>query len=290
MVENINIIDPNAPREIPIVKPIGTNLGDYRKFNAIQLCITTKCNRNCKSCIFKMPYVEGEHVDVDWIKYISKHFQGLRLVQVSGGEPTTHPDFQYITENIRQWFKPQMLMLVTNGHKIIQYADILGHYDHIRITYYNKDTYSGSSDNMSIIKRFKNKFKGSSRIYAKLSKHRVDINKEKILPCGLGANDLALVFNKKLYPCCSASGIDINSCIEITENWKEELKKVKLPCDKGCPFASTREIFDAWVGGLARSNPEEFARLVGKFEDGETKAHNKIKSEGWGEWTESWLD
>ena len=278
------MIVPNEKRDIPIVKSSSHSLDDDRKFNAIQLCITTKCNRNCNSCIFKMPYVDGKDVDIEWIKNISKYFQGLRLLQVSGGEPTIHPDFQYITENIRQWFNPQMLMLITNGAKILKYVDILGHYDHIRITYYDKNSYPGSADNMDVIKKFKDEFKGSSMIWNKLSKHRVNITKEKKYPCGLGANDLALVINKKLYPCCSAAGIDADGYIEISENWRDKLKNVKLSCDMGCPFALSKELFNAWL-----DRDPKYKTLVDKFESDEKNAHNKIKEDGWDNWLDNWI-
>jgi hypothetical protein len=275
------MINPNEKRKIPVIKPLNTGLGDNRIFNAIQLCITTRCNRLCKSCILRMSHDSGKDVDVEWIKDISKYFQGLRLLQVSGGEPTIHNDFHYITENIRQWFNPQMLMLITNGAKILKHINILGHYDHLRITYYNKKSYPGSTDNMNVIEEFKKKFKGSSIIWNKPSRHRINISDEKIYPCGLGANDLALVINKKIYPCCSASGVDVDSCIEITEEWKDELKKIKLPCDKGCPFALPKELFDAWQDGMYESNPVKYKKLLNKYERNEKNVHNKIKENGW---------
>jgi len=271
--------NPNTPRKIPIVKPL-SGLGPARPFNSIQLGITTYCDRMCPGCICNIPYLDKhQHVDVDWIKNIAPKLQGLRLLQISGGEPTLHPEFQYITEHVREWFNPQMLMLITNGKNIVQYADILGHYDHLRITRYDATSYPDSPNNVTVIDDFKRVFKGPSRIYSKLSKHRLNRGGENSNPCGLGANDLAIIQWNKIYPCCSSPGMDPTIGIEITENWREELKEVKLPCN-GCPFSPSDELYKCWIQRLSKER-KAHKRL---YEENENNIHKLIKENGYDEW------
>jgi hypothetical protein len=234
------VMDPNKPRDIPTTRsPMG--FGEKRKFNSIQLGITLYCDRMCPDCCCSIPKVENrQHVSVEWIKKISKHFQGLRALQISGGEPTLHPQFKYITENIRDWFNPEILMLMTNGSKIVEYADILGYYDQIRITHYNKDTYPKCKDNIRTYKKFIEVFEGPSYVNFQPVIHKTEGGTAG-LPCLLGANDTAMIQWNKIFPCCVAPGQNPDLGIEITENWREELKKIPLPC-KGCPFSPEKKL------------------------------------------------
>lgn len=277
--------DPNCPRPIPQIAPI-TGLGEHRQFNSIQLGITTHCNRMCPGCCCNMPYLSKyEHMDPDWIQEISQKLQGLRLLQISGGEPTIHPQFQYITENIREWFNPQMLMLITNGKRIVRYADILGHYDHIRISRYNASSYPGSPSNEDTIAEFQRVFKGPSMVWSKLAKHWLGRGKEGGLPCGLGANDLAIIQWKKIYPCCAAPGQDPLIGIELTDNWREDLKTIELPCNN-CPFSSTEEGFRAWSQRL-RKEQEKYKQ---SFKAHEIALHRRIEKEGYNKWHQELKD
>lgn len=273
--------DPNHPRPIPAIRPkIG--FGEDRQFNSIQLSITTHCNRMCPGCCCNMPYLNKyEHVDPDWIQEISTKLQGLRLLQISGGEPTIHPQFRYITENVRKWFNPQMLMLITNGKRIIRHADILGHYDHIRISRYTEESYPGSPSNEETIEEFQRVFQGPSKIWSKLSKHWLGRNREeKGYPCGLGANDLAIIQWKRIYPCCAAPGQDPMIGIEVTDNWREDLKEIGLPCDN-CPFSFTEEGFRTW---RQQKHDEHLAELRQEHVELESILHHQVETEGYEKW------
>lgn len=278
--------DPNSIRKIPRITPV-RGFGDNRQLNSIQLIITTYCDRMCPGCVCNIPYLKNhQHVDINWIKEISQKLQGLRLLQISGGEPTLHPKFKYITEHIREWFNPQMLMLVTNGKNIIKYADILGYYDYISITHYNKLSYPGSVDNFKTIRDFRGIFKGPSVVKSETVKHVLNREGKNIWPCGLGANDVALIQWGKMYPCCIAAGRAPKSGIEITENWREELKNVKLPC-KGCPFALSKEMYQCLLLTLEEGDFEqkvEQKKYKEACKTNESRIHKTIKKVGYDKW------
>lgn len=238
--------------------------GKDRHFNAIVLNITTHCNRMCPGCIVDIPYVEHKHTPWEWIKEIAPYFQGLRAVEISGGEPTMHPDFEYITEHVREWFKPQILKVISNGHRIMDYVDILGHYDYIRISHYTPESYPGSKDNQAVIDQFLAAFKGPSRIDTRPVKHKLYRNNKNTNFCHLGINDIALIQDQRIYPCCAiTSNLDLG--IPVTANWRAQLDKMALPCDT-CVFALPDDVFKAWRAGDQMAYGEGIAAM-GEIED-----------------------
>ena len=284
--------DPNAEREIPTVAP-ERGFGDDRQFDSVQLIITTHCDRMCPGCICNIPYLKKhQHVDADWIKQIAPKLQGLRLLQISGGEPTLHPEFQYITEHLREWFNPQVLMLVTNGRNVTKYADILGHYDHISISRFTKGSYPGSRHNAFTIERFKRVFEGPSKIHEDVTRHKLNRENKNKWPCIIGANDIALIQWNKMHPCCAAAGRAPKMGIEITENWREELKEVKLPCE-GCPFAVSEKIHKFLSQWLVEQTPERYEKWkrYKKIQDiKEANVHKSIMRKGYSKWKRQWRE
>lgn len=65
--------------------------------------ITRNCNLNCRSCFIKAKS-DGSHVPTSSIFRIAEFlgYFGLMEVRLTGGEPTTHPDFFEIIEKFQQ--------------------------------------------------------------------------------------------------------------------------------------------------------------------------------------------
>jgi pyrroloquinoline quinone biosynthesis protein E len=81
------------------------------------ITLTHKCNMRCLHCFGDYGYVTGKNIELtgeQWgavIKDLSDN--GIFFVNISGGEPTTHPDFLDILESLGQ--NNMLFMLTTNG-------------------------------------------------------------------------------------------------------------------------------------------------------------------------------
>lgn len=94
------------------------------------------CNNKCPHCFFgtsihQTPVFIRTEALLDTIRHLAaKGLKGVELV--GGGEPTTHPDFAEIVETIAALGID--LGLVTNGHLLKKYKDVLHHFNYIRIS------------------------------------------------------------------------------------------------------------------------------------------------------------
>lgn len=88
--------------------------------NHLDIVITDKCTLNCRDCGMLIPYRKpGIHADVDTIvKAARKLFDlvdGVRWLQIFGGEPFLHPDICEIIKQIASSPKVEMVGIITNS-------------------------------------------------------------------------------------------------------------------------------------------------------------------------------
>jgi len=81
------------------------------------LRITNKCNMNCTHC-FDNASPNGKHMDFDnfrdSLKFIPK--TGAKMILLTGGEPSEHPQFIEIVELLkRKMERPELLIIASNG-------------------------------------------------------------------------------------------------------------------------------------------------------------------------------
>lgn len=70
------------------------------------------------------------------------------MLQVTGGEPTLHPDFHVISTIFKRKYKPQSLVLATNGAKVLSNLSTLNLYDEVHLTYYDQRSYENAPSNV----------------------------------------------------------------------------------------------------------------------------------------------
>ncbi len=72
----------------------------YKK--TVHLSITGNCNCKCRHCLMSAPHAKYDQMSVDDIKKILDDLRacGITRVQITGGEPLMHPDFETIVEEI----------------------------------------------------------------------------------------------------------------------------------------------------------------------------------------------
>jgi MoaA/NifB/PqqE/SkfB family radical SAM enzyme len=76
--------------------------------------ITTQCSMGCTHCM-EDALPQGEHMSLEVfekaLSFIAKCYPGVRIVMLSGGEPTEHPDILKIIELVKEW----NVVLLSNG-------------------------------------------------------------------------------------------------------------------------------------------------------------------------------
>jgi len=92
-----------------------TDIKDGIVKKAIHILITGKCNSNCIFC-FSRKELSREHFSMDIINSVmQKHFNlGYRILVLSGGEPTIHPDFVKIISSAKL-MGYEYVRVITNG-------------------------------------------------------------------------------------------------------------------------------------------------------------------------------
>ncbi len=195
-----------------------------RKYRAIEFHITSFCNMKCPECAFSNPTIEHpEHCDPEAIKEAASNLYGMEQVSISGGEPTAHPQFQYIAPRLKEWFGCRNLTLITNGYKLMNYTDILSCFDDILLSHYPHN-----QRQIDYLARH-----GLDKRSAGPSIHLTTARRaRRPKPC-CRANFLCYRYNR-LYLCCHIpTGWEANG-IPVTKYWREEILKVPLPCADCC--------------------------------------------------------
>ncbi|MEZ4992959.1 MAG: radical SAM protein [Saprospiraceae bacterium] len=121
----------NKPSEYPLRFNTKTHYGcpydcglctDHEQHSCLSLIeVTDRCNLTCPTCYAESSPTHGRHRSLEEIEYmldvIVKNEGEPDVVQISGGEPTVHPDFFQIMDLAKA--RPiRHLMLNTNGIRI----------------------------------------------------------------------------------------------------------------------------------------------------------------------------
>lgn len=190
---------------------------------ALDLHITDKCNLRCLYCSHGISKLENHSYymstkELQEIKNTIIDSERTRI-NVSGGEPTAHPEFEIFCNTLRQLFPNQHLRLMSNGFKAELYKSvILNTFDSIVFTEYPslQLSFSGWPTNIVDI-------------------HKVN-HRSVYIPGTANSTNCAfkvfpMVRNYKIYPCCRVFGLKLHLG-EQPEDIGLPLKDYKnLACD-----------------------------------------------------------
>lgn len=206
---------------------------------ALELCVTDLCNLKCRYCCQATNENSNKaHMPLNDIKkvaeMVSKH--EFFTIKISGGEPTLHPNFGEICQNLRLWFTAHHYQLATNGCNLLRYRNLLHFYDSIDLTLYpglNDKTYNDillssiHTPDIFCTTRFddelmRNVFKennlGETNIFMK---------------CRYPA--WRKVVQGRIYPCSNIFGQAIRQkfnpnsvSVPMDENWRENLEELTI--------------------------------------------------------------
>ena len=114
----------------------GKGTGPFEKLSTCLALIeiVNSCNLACPTCYADSPVGVGAKVDAVPLAQLRQRIQGvidrkggIEILQLSGGEPTLHPEFFALVEWIQSHPNIDYLLINTNGVRIAQDEEFAGH-------------------------------------------------------------------------------------------------------------------------------------------------------------------
>lgn len=216
-----------------------------RKIDRIALPVTRACNRRCPECSATMADQNWDrtrpHVSVDELRWVGKTLGPIGTVEMTGGEPSLHPDFVEISEHIHEWFACRDILLLTNGYLFKDEAQLplLLNYDRVYISWYTNEfavKYRVAA-NTDVVNRVEDycKRNGKSVWVQRMDAHVPIGHPPYRGTCmyGYDKGDSVGYGKGKIYGCCTAYWLaDRGKGIWLTPDWRGHLGEIELPCDK----------------------------------------------------------
>lgn len=227
-----------------------------RTIHRLALPLTRVCNRTCRECPARIrPGVLGPlqlpkdtHVPVSELLWAGKTLGPIDTIEVTGGEPTMHPDFKWISESIHHIFKCKDILLLTNGWLFEQdeaNLPLLMNWDRVYISWYTNDFARRyfCDANTTVVNRIEDYLKRNGRpVWVQRMDSHVPFQGvqpvEGVNACMFGYNnpvwpgDMVTYYRGQIYGCCTAWELDSpGRGIVLTPDWRDHLKEIELPCE-----------------------------------------------------------
>jgi len=198
-----------------------------RTIDSVGIIITTNCNKVCPDCCIDNQHMDKYNVSMEYLKKSALYLGGLKRIQLTGGEPTLHPNFEEIVRTAKDLFECELLTLETNGNAENIPAEVLNLFDMIYISHYTPLTYTGCEDNIAQIGAIQEKVP-SNKITVGEIKHIV-IESKDYRQCSRIENDFVVYHRGMVYPCCVVPSTT-SMGLPISSSWKTDILTHKPDC------------------------------------------------------------
>ncbi|MDD2731835.1 MAG: radical SAM protein [Candidatus Pacebacteria bacterium] len=210
-----------------------------RKLNKfkLEIDILDFCNLNCDLCARGIPLQKDKRFtyynEIEEISKIIKPYE-FNTIKIGGGEPTMHPEFSKICQNLKRLFPAKSYYLATNGFKLENFLDEIKVFDTIELSQYpgkNDEVFDKIAEmNLSnVIPVRKEDYTELEDIYRENNLNKKNIYNRCIY------KEVTHIVGGRIYPCCNIFGqamrqnIDLNNISVLAdENWRENLKKIDI--------------------------------------------------------------
>lgn len=222
-----------------------------RVIDRLALPITRTCNRKCPECPARERDANSHYEPtVDELRWAGKTIGPIAHVEVTGGEPSLHPDFETIAAGIHDWFDCKDVLLLTNGGI---FADpdrlpLLLKFDRVYVTHYTpafaeRHKTPSNTDVVNAIDGYL-KSQGRECWVQQMDAHVAFGIGPRRTPCrcafGYDENDMVAYYRGQIYGCCTAWQLNERGRgIVLTDGWRADLADIDLPCDR-CFLGTTR--------------------------------------------------
>jgi organic radical activating enzyme len=208
------------------------------QLSTLEFCITDFCNLDCPLCGQGTPlHKDKRTMTVEQIEYFSGLLRDgeFQVIKISGGEPTLHKEFAWISRNLRRMFPGRHLYLATNGALATNYLADLKLYDTVDVS-----NYPGLND--SQYARFTAAYNDSNLLAQKKTDYAdmIDVWKvpnwdKKDIYKTCSYREIKKVVQDRIYPCCvvfgqsQRQGFDPETVsVPFDANWRERLARVDI--------------------------------------------------------------
>lgn len=223
-----------------------------RKIARLALPITRLCNRACPECPARarIDTVGSGHIHLDELVWVGKTIGHMKKIEITGGEPSIHPRFAEISENIHRWLDADEIMLLTNGCLFDddKALPLLTHYDRVYVSHYT-DAFAaryGALPNTELVEKIRKFLAGHPK--TAFWEQRMDRHDPMVPPpykgkcpphCRYDTGDMISYNRGQLYGCCVAWQLPYRGKgILLTADWREHLEEIELPCEQ-CFFTGS---------------------------------------------------
>lgn len=205
--------------------------------SCLEIAITDFCNLDCTYCSQGTPIQKGKlTMPVELINQVSKIVRPYEFeeIKISGGEPTLHPQFRTICENLHEWFPATRYTLATNGAMLARYLDCISVFSQVQLSEYpgqNEDVFEGliQRDIPNLYAVTKPDDTMMINVHEQPNLGKVGIAER----CPL--RQVKKVVQQYIYPCCVVFGLSIwrgmdrtGVACPLVANWRECLEEVDL--------------------------------------------------------------
>jgi MoaA/NifB/PqqE/SkfB family radical SAM enzyme len=201
---------------------------------SINFAITDRCDRICPECCCNIPSLKSHwDISVPELTQAAQQIKRIEHLILTGGEPSLHPNFLNIVPLLKGLFNCGSLEIETNGFLFKKNLSIFIAFDRISITNYTAPEFTPNKDLIEIALKSP-ELKG--KVFVGNAMHHTPRTHRGLKKCERAFIKTVSVYKNRMYPCCMGWGIEDPVSIPLTENWREEIIKVKLPCSR-CFFA-----------------------------------------------------
>lgn len=206
----------------------------HSEIKIVQITLTTFCNMRCPNCCCAMQVLHKKDkyfVDWDYMVNAAKYFYGVDTIDLTGGEPSIHPQLEEWLPKLKELFGCRMLTMDTNGTMFKKKPDMFRHLDKIYVTHYVPSTFEGSPDNIDDINFLKEYYKDRPELlHVSGEMVHVDRSRRGTKACFRAFSGTVHYAGGTLHPCCVGPGLDTKVSIPLTDNWREEIMRTSPPC------------------------------------------------------------
>lgn len=197
--------------------------------------MTTHCNKRCPDCCTGIGINRTlRHHTWEYFEEAARWLRPINRINLTGGEPTTHPKFAEFVPRFRELFGCSILTMNTNGYRVaehietivsnfswVDFSDYQDRYDALallRARGVTVGTYDAGPNGSNFVPRIRRTVAGK--------------------PCSRACfiSDGCAYAEGKFFGCCVGPGIPTATAMEPCPEWKTLLPAVPLPCG-GCWFA-----------------------------------------------------
>ena len=205
-----------------------------RAITGVNFSISSLCNLDCPDCCCDIPYrTSKSHVTWDYIVHAAQFLTGLYKINITGGEPLAHPQFEEWAPKFKALFGCEKLFTETNALLARKREQALEHFDFIHVSHYTPASYAQSSkeyraDNTTAVEWIRQRF--PAKVVVGEMRHVPRETRRGTKPCPLATAPQVSYWDGLLYPCCVGPGVRTAKGIPLTENWREEIQSILPPC------------------------------------------------------------